>query len=140
MQPGTHAVVSLSLGVLLWAWTQSICASLLCFVSGTLIDLDHIVEYGIHYGRKWMNLREVFHYYNTRSALDPGSPSPRLYFFLHAYEYAVLFWIFFLLTRNVCVFGLALGYTLHMIMDGLGNRDRVLPFHYFLLVRLMGKR
>ena len=45
MKPPGHAVISLTIGGVLWAVTKSPYSMLAAALSGVLIDLDHLLEY-----------------------------------------------------------------------------------------------
>ena len=68
MKPPGHAVVSLGIGAIVWGVTKSPYSMLAAFLTGVLIDLDHLVEY-----YSWFVREE-------RS---------KVWFFLHSYELAV---------------------------------------------------
>ena len=68
MKPPGHAVISLSIGGVLWAVTKSPYSMVAASLTGVLIDLDHLVEY-----YRWFIKED-----NTK-----------LWFFLHSYELLV---------------------------------------------------
>ena len=45
MKPPGHAVISLSIGGVLWTITKSPYSMAAAFFTGVFIDIDHLVEY-----------------------------------------------------------------------------------------------
>lgn len=134
MLPSRHIIVSLSLGGGLWFYTQSLFAGLLCFLSGILVDVDHIVDYAINSGLKGINLKDIYWTCFRLPHQREESKLKKVYLIFHSWEAVVLFWIGFLLFRNIYLLAITLGYTSHLVMD-----TAVRAFHplaYFVTYRL----
>ena len=52
MRAVNHGLVSLAAGGSLWLGLDSLAAGAACFLSGLLLDLDHLVDYLLHRPRK----------------------------------------------------------------------------------------
>lgn len=99
-------------------------------VGGILIDLDHFIDYFLYRGFH-VNLQDMFH-------LSYNNLFPRFYLLLHSYELLALVWIAIILfTRNKLALGIALGLTIHLIQDEVGNCGN--PLFYFLTFRAIKK-
>ena len=104
------------------------------FFSGVLIDADHLVEYIKHYGLKTLNFKAIYRTCkNMPNQIKTGGVK-KLYLFLHAAELAILLWISFAFTANLYLLSIALGYTVHLIMDASANTLR--PSAYFIASRI----
>lgn len=128
MKPPAHAIASFSAALILWFFTKSIYAAALCFFSGFLVDLDHFLEFFIHFGAKGLSFRKVY------KACE-NMVFKKLYLFFHVAEFAIILWVFYYFTKNIYVLAAAIGLTLHLILDFTGN-----PLHfksYFFTRRFM---
>jgi len=137
MLPSRHVIASLSLGIVLWFFTKSIYASILCFVSGVLIDIDHFLDYIIHRGLRGITFRKVYKASKETGDQEGEDVFKKLYLILHSGEIVFILWALTLYTRNIYVLALSLGYTLHLIMDCIGNK--LYPSAYFVLWRVIRK-
>ena len=128
MRPSFHGIISFSLGALLWYFTKSVYAGLLCFLFGYLIDFDHVIEYALQYGFK--NFKSKTIYQTCKLVLFD-----RLYLVFHAYEIMIILWVATVVTKNIYLLGISIGYSSHLIMDVITNP--VLPFSYFMTRRFL---
>ncbi|MCQ9207090.1 MAG: hypothetical protein NG740_04335 [Omnitrophica bacterium] len=128
MRPSYHAIISFSLGALLWFFTKSVYAGILCFLSGWLIDFDHVIEYALQYGFKNFKFKTI--YQTCKLVLFD-----RLYLIFHAYEIMIILWVATIATKNIYLLGISIGYSSHLIMDVITNP--VLPFSYFITRRFL---
>ena len=135
MQPSRHIIVSIPLSIAVGYFTKSIIASGLCFFSGVLIDIDHLIEYVIHFGLRTFNLREIYQACEKMADSEEEGGVKRLYLIFHAVEIAALLWGASAVFKNVFVFAAALGYSVHLFMD-LKFNHQVKPMAYFLLWRM----
>lgn len=119
MKPSIHALVSISLGALFWYFSKSLYAGVLCAACGIFVDIDHIVEYLIHYGGKGFTVRKFLHAFHEM-LFD------KLYVFFHSIEIVIILWIVVSFTQNIYAFAAALGISTHLILDFAGN-----PLHFF---------
>ncbi len=121
MKPSRHAIASLSAGLILWVFTKSIYAGILCFLSGFLVDFDHVIEYIVHHGLKTITIKRV---YQASAQTGEGTGELKfknLYLIFHAHEIALLFIIVTIFTRNIYVLAITIGYLTHLIMDCAAN-------------------
>ena len=113
MKPPGHAVVSLGIGAIVWGVTKSPYSVLAAFLTGVLIDLDHLVEY-----YSWFVREE-------RS---------EVWFFLHSYELAVpAFLAGYMSGWDPVVLGVSAGFLGHVLTDQVVNPMR--PLAYFFTYR-----
>lgn len=134
MKPPKHVIASLSLGAIVWSFTQSQVAGLLCFLSGVLIDVDHLIDYTIHYGLKTFNFREIYQACERLARRKEEGGVKNIYLIFHAAEIAILLWLGFVFTHNIYLLSIALGYTGHLIMDT--PNSEIKPSAYFLSLRM----
>ncbi len=128
MKASYHVAVSAGVSLGFQAIFQSWPATLGCFLSGVLIDLDHYLEYYIFkksFPYKYKHLLR-FCYYGKDS---------KIYLIFHGYEYLMILWIvisFFHL--SLLPIGIAVGLTVHIFFDQFTNP--VKPLFYFLTFRI----
>ncbi|MCQ9208906.1 MAG: hypothetical protein NG712_05980 [Omnitrophica bacterium] len=133
MLPSRHIVASLALGAIVSSFSESLLAGLVCFFSGILVDADHIIEYIIHYGRRAFSFKVIYDACLKMVNREKNGGVARIFIFFHVGEIAILLWILALLTKNVYLLSMALGYTTHLLMDMSGRTLH--PCAYFILVR-----
>jgi hypothetical protein len=93
---------------------------------GVFIDLDHLFDYLI-YSKFRFSVRDFFDTcYNYRLK--------KFYLILHSYEFLLLSWLAYSLTKNEILLGISIGYTVHLVCDQFGNFTY--PFSYFLSYRI----
>ena len=137
MSPSKHVISSFVFGFIFWFFTKSIYAGLLCWASGVLIDLDHIVEYIIHFGKGGLTYEELYKISEQTGKREGERIFKKLYLVFHVAEIAILFWLIAIYTKNIYFYAVALGHTLHLIMDYIANP--VYPFSYFMFWRIIHK-
>jgi len=136
MKPSRHIIVSLSLSAALWFFTRSFYAALLCLGSGLFLDADHIIEYIIHFGWKGLNYDHLYHVCENTEKNIPGIKRfKKLYLLFHSVEVLILLWLVTIVTKNMYILAMALGYSSHIALDIIGNRAH--PSSYFLIIRAM---
>lgn len=135
MLPSRHVIVSLVLGGGIWAFTHSFIAGLLCFFSGTLIDIDHLIDYVINSGLKGFSVKEFYWTCLKLPHQKEQSKIKKVYLIFHAWEIAILLWAGCLLFKNIYLLAMALGYTAHVLMDNAVHHV-FHPFFYFIIYRL----
>jgi hypothetical protein len=131
-----HIIISLSLGAGVWFYTRSVLAAVLCFATGTLADIDHIIEHGVNFGWDNINYRVIKEACVKTPRLEPGGYTS-FYLIFHSNEVAILFFVAYLVTRNIYLLALAAGYGAHMIMDSTGNKAK--PLTYFMIWRALNR-
>ena len=135
MLPSRHIIVSLPLGAIVWLFTRSAPAALLCFLTGTLlVDLDHLIEYAIHHGFKNLNFKGFYRACRRMAKPQEEGGVKKIYLFFHAIEIGILLWAAFAVSKNIYLFSIALGYTGHLTLDVAGNEIK--PWAYFISARM----
>lgn len=116
MRPLKHILSSAAAGGAFYIYSSSIAASFICFLSGVLIDLDHFYDYYLNY-KKWpLSLKDFY-----LSCIE--HKFKRAYLLLHSLELVALLWFFIVIFRlNLFWVAVALGVSLHFLLDILGNR------------------
>lgn len=135
MGPISHIAVSFSMGAVVWFFAKSLYAGLACFISGILSDLDHIIEYIIHRGWKNITPRKVYQACEQTTRQEGNDRFPKLYLIFHINEVAILLWIVSLYTKNLYLIAIAFGYSIHMVMDCIGNPTYL--YAYFMTWRII---
>ncbi len=137
MKPSRHIIASAAAGAALAFFTKSVYAGIICFVSGILVDFDHVIEYVIHH--KWKNLsfKNIYHASEQTCSRDSGEGFKKLYLLFHSGEIAILLWFATVYTRNVYILAVTAGYSLHILLDCIGNPMQ--NAGYFMIWRAMKK-
>ncbi|MDP2939343.1 MAG: hypothetical protein Q8O13_04585 [Candidatus Omnitrophota bacterium] len=127
MRPIKHLVASCATGALFYLYSKSVLASLVCFLSGVFIDLDHVFDFYFHYKRLTLSIKE-FYLSCEEYRFD------RLFLFFHSLEWILLLWILIAIFKlNLIWVAFALGISLHIVMDMIGNR--LFSYAYFFIYR-----
>lgn len=118
MEPIKHVKYSTITAMVVLLHTKSVKSSLGCDFAGVLVDLDHIIEYGSYcseYHTKW-DWNEFFDgsYFDKKGTV-------KVYF--HSWEIAALLCYLGIRKkkRKSVLYGIAVGYLLHLILDEIGN-------------------
>lgn len=133
MLPSRHVIVSVPLGIAVGLFTESLFAGILCFLSGLLVDLDHIIEYIIHFGLKPLSYKEFRLVCSKMPNQNEEGGVKKLYLLFHAAEIAILLWVGFMFSKNIYLLSMALGYTSHLVMDA--SVKVLKPGAFFISVR-----
>ncbi|MDD5746510.1 MAG: hypothetical protein PHO30_04515 [Candidatus Omnitrophica bacterium] len=132
MKPARHSIASFFAGTTIWALTNNKVAGGVCFLSGVLPDVDHVLEYLIHNGMSKFSLFHIYRTFDRHPGVPSSFPFPRLYLFLHSNELAVLLWLAAVYFNDVYVLAASVGYSLHMVMDIRGNKGVPKVFYWFI--------
>ena len=128
MKPSHHIIISGCVSLGYHAAMHSWPATVGCFLSGVLIDIDHYWEYYVH--RK----KFPFRYKDLVDFCVPNKDG-KLYLIFHAYEYLLAFWLLiYMLHLGVVWVGIALGLTVHLILDQIFNPIK--PLFFFMAYRI----
>ena len=122
MHPRVHIPVSLSAGALIYAHTGSVAAGVVCVSSGILVDIDHMIDYAIR--SLWNRFSRGGAIHGFQGEVVPTKIKERRrekYLFFHSIECAILSWVLYAYTNNSVLFGFAVGYSIHLILDVIGN-------------------
>ncbi len=129
MRTSGHIAVSAVIGMFIYANYGEIGPAIGSFLAGTLIDLDHIIDYLYAHGKKW-DWKKV-------NAAHHEKISGKLYVPLHSYELLLLY---FFLTIDPSLTPWRVGVTLsmlaHFLCDQFFNPNRKVST-YFLIHRII---
>ena len=137
MKPLIHAATSLTLGAILWFFTRSFYAGLLCFASGVFIDLDHAIEFMIHHDWRNFTIRNMFTACEHTEKQEGYLKFNKVYLIFHSVELLLLLWIFAIITKNIYLMAVALGCSVHLAMDYMSNARHF--YSYFITARIVKK-
>lgn len=115
-------------------FTQSLFAGLLCFISGVLVDIDHLIDHVANNGLKGFNFKDIYWTGIILPTQREKSKIKKLYLIFHIGEVAILFWASFAFFRNIYLLSISLGYTGHLILDCLPGIMK--PQAYFISYRI----
>ncbi|MBN2384577.1 hypothetical protein JXQ70_17015 [bacterium] len=122
-----HLLGSTVAAVALGSALDSVEAGVTCFLTGVLIDLDHVLDYVQRRRKRKLGFRDFFR-------TDEWAPQGRLFLIFHAWEYLPLLLVLtFVPGLSEIGLGALCGIGLHLIMDHLNNRG--FPYTYFILFR-----
>ena len=131
MRTSGHIVVSAGVGLFTYATYGELAPAVASFLVGTLIDLDHVIDYLYAHGKKW-DWKKINGAHHERY-------SGKLYVPLHSYELVLLY---FLLTLDPSLTAWRVGITLsllcHFLCDQFFNPNRKFST-YFLINRIIHK-
>ena len=131
MRTSGHIVVSATVAIFTYAQFGEIGPAIGSLLVGTLIDLDHVIDYIYAHGKKWD--WKKFH------AAYHENVSGKLYVPLHSYE---LLLVIFLLTLDSSLtawrVGISLSLLSHFLCDQFFNPRRKFST-YFLIHRIIHK-
>ncbi len=131
MRTSGHIVVSAAIGIVVYAAYNELAPAIASFLVGTLIDLDHVIDYLYAHGKKW-DWKKVNGAHHERF-------SGKLYVPLHSYELLI---IFFFLTLDSSLtpwrVGISMSLLAHFLCDQFFNPNRKFST-YFLINRIIHK-
>lgn len=129
MSPVSHVIASTATSAVFAAVTHSWAGTMVCFLSGILIDIDHYFDVWIYKKKILFHLRHIYDFCEK----EKGG---KHYFIFHSYELLAVLWmciIFFQL--NWIWRGIGIGLSVHLLLDQIGNMDNLRPMTYFLWYR-----
>jgi hypothetical protein len=126
MQAKYHIVLSGVFSTIVYVVTKSPVTAVASFISGILIDLDHIPDY-LLYKKENISIRKFFAACNENKL-------EKLFLILHSYEVLLLLALSAWVTRNAFIIGSVSGMTMHLIADIPANK--LMPKAYFLMYRM----
>ena len=128
-----HIYSSALLGGAVYKLSQSLEISVITFLCGFLIDIDHVFDYLI-LAKKDFSIKNLLSWcYNNEWEI--------IFLFFHSYELYFLLGIITYYFPNGILIGLMLGTGVHLILDQIWNchlrsEFRVSPWFYFLTYRV----
>lgn len=131
MRTSGHIIVSAGIAMFTYASYGETGPAVASFLVGTLIDLDHIIDYIYAHGKKW-DWKKINGAHHERF-------SGKLYVPLHSYELLLLFF-FLTLSPDLTPWrvGISLSLLSHFLCDQFFNPNRKFST-YFLLYRIFHK-
>ena len=124
MSPVVHVVTSGVVSAGFAYFTHSWSGTLVCFLSGIFIDLDHYFDY-------WIYKKKISFNYNDLYVFCSGRKEGRLYLIFHSYELFALMWILWAGQQNShWLLGMVIGTTIHFILDLLVNPVQPLGYSF----------
>jgi len=113
MTPAYHVASSALLAGGIGAGTGRWDAAAAAFITGVFVDVDHFVDYLFAPGRKWSfsHFWVTFHETRLKYAV----------LFLHSWELLAAVLLAAIITGKAWIWGIAMGGSLHMIVDLFGN-------------------
>lgn len=135
MSPISHIIVSFSTAIAVGFLARSLYYGLVCFITGIFLDIDHLIEYIIHYGWKDFTPKKFYRTCEQTTRQEGDRRFPKLYLIFHSVEMAALLWAAALSIKNAYLIIIALGYSMHMVMDCIGNPMYV--YSYFIIWRMI---
>lgn len=129
MGPIKHLIYSTGVATMLMVHSKRKEVALACAATGVLVDLDHIIEYQDFCHGKW-----DWEEFATGTYFDKKGTVKVIF---HSWELAIILWGVIIgnkkITKGSLLYGIAVGYTLHLILDQIGNNLN--PKGYFEIYR-----
>ena len=126
MMPKWHIFTSAILSLVMFRISGSFHASLACFIAGTIIDIDHVLDYYLYSGRLTFNVSKISGFYSRYG---------KVIILLHSYELLLIGAVFaYFLQAHVLFIGAAIGFVGHLLMDTAGYGMKAQS--YFLSYRV----
>lgn len=123
MKPGYHAASSALAAGLLYFLFKSWSMALSCFLSGVLIDLDHVYDYVKEFGFPFKIRDFVNTVYNNGIS--------RLTFVFHSWEILLLLVVIAWYSNwRLWIVGIFIGLGIHMVLDKLNNGERLRTYSF----------
>ena len=127
MRPVEHVAASIVTSGIFYGATGSLPGTISCLISGILIDVDHHLDLWLHEKKFLWKIKDVYHFCDEDRA-------GKLHLIFHSYELLALFWLILTVLRlGNFWWGIAIGATVHLILDQIFNRLK--PGTYFLSYR-----
>lgn len=127
-----HIAASGVFGTAFYLLSRSLPSSLVCFISGFLIDSDHFLDYYFDTGTIITNPKKLYSWCTELKF-------KKIRLLLHSYELVFPLWLaIYFFNLNIYWIAVVFGMTQHMVLDQIGNRV-ARPFSYFLTYRIRKK-
>jgi hypothetical protein len=133
MKTTVHVYSSGLLGGTIYFITQSAAISIVAFLSGIFIDIDHIFDFLIFSGEKF-SIKNMFRWcHEVRWK--------KITLIFHSYEFYLILGIITYNFPHDILIGLMAGTGFHIMLDQIGNcflckNPRLFPWFYFLTYRV----
>lgn len=120
MMPKWHILTSAVLSVIIFKVTGSFSAAVVCFAAGTVIDIDHVLDYYLYSGRLSLSVPEISGFYPQFG---------KVFVFLHSYELLLAGAVVaYLLQAQVLFMGAVVGFMGHLLLDTAGYEMKALSY------------
>lgn len=131
MRPLHHLLSSLCLAFVFFIFTHSITASLIAFLAGIFIDLDHLIDYWVLKPARPFSVRDFL------DAEKYEEQKKWIFLFSHSWELVLMLAVLTVFFKNILLFALVFSVALHLISDtyNLKKENILTPLSYFLLLR-----
>ncbi len=128
MLPIVHTAASGIISLIFASITKSLGGSIVCFLSGILIDIDHLIDF-------WIAKKKIILSYKGLFSFCAWEKEGKLYLIFHSLELLMALWLaIFLLNLNIVWVGFVIGLTFHLLLDWFSNPLR--PWVYFFFYRV----
>ena len=130
MTPTAHVIASAVTSAAFAAATQSWEGTAACFLSGIFIDVDHHFDVWIYRKKILFDIKHIYDFFEKELA-------GKIHLIFHSYELLAVLWMCIVLFHLPTIWiGGAVGLSVHLFLDQLGNTKYVSPWTYFLWFRL----
>ncbi len=127
MKIKNHITASIIFSAFLFAISKSWIIFTSSLISGVLIDIDHVFDYLWEF-RKRFRVKEFFDVHHNKTLLF-------CMMIFHSWEFLFIFNIYaFLISDNLWIVGIAIGFTQHVVLDQIFNKPS--NWRYFFFWRL----
>jgi hypothetical protein len=124
MQLKHHAAMSTVISAGVYYLSGSWGLATVSFLSGILMDLDHVIDYVLHHGTRF-NIKDFFRFFMEERYT-------RLTLIFHGWEWLIILFILSWLTGwDILVTGVFIGFSQHLILDKLYNISRFSSYSFF---------
>ena len=114
MRVRAHIITSSALSGILYFIFKSFPMAAAAFLAGVFIDLDHVLEGYINFGRKFNIFKTI--------EVSENARFKTAYLFLHSYELLLIYTLAaYFLKLGPVWFGIAVGLIVHMVLDNTFN-------------------
>ena len=122
MKPVFHVVASTLVSGILYGMFKSWGMVIASFLSGILIDIDHVIDY-LRAGGVPCNRKEFSEFIREKEYWKTASGHRKVNVLLHGWEWLIFLSMTAALTDwNPVVTGILIGFGHHMVLDVLNNR------------------
>lgn len=123
MKPAYHFIATLTVSSIIYSYYRSLSCGVISFISGFLIDIDHVIDYYLHQGIN-LKVRRFLRFYHERQFTY-------LSVVFHSFELLLLLWgVIAALKLGPFWISFAIGMSQHMLFDLVINAKE-LKTHYF---------
>ncbi|OGS36393.1 MAG: hypothetical protein A2293_03695 [Elusimicrobia bacterium RIFOXYB2_FULL_49_7] len=120
-----HVVASGFVSGVVYGVTRSPTIAAVCFFTGFLVDLDHLLDYWMSYPLRF----DLPHFFKTCEEYK----LVKVHLWLHSLELLPILALITWFTRSAAIAGFTIGLAQHLLFDYLANR--IYPESYFVLYR-----